>query len=387
MPSVFLLLFTLSAYACYRGFVEHQPRWQLIGAVCFCLAVLTYEFAVLLPGALALYLGLGLLRGDRGWFRGRPTMLALGLFAFGLALFGGLAMALRLGTLAGPLGEARGYFMPDLGLSGATFYLQMLLSRYWVLVAVGLLGLPLVARTQPAGVCYLGILLALTFLVPSFVLQNKLDVKYGLAMLPLVGVLAAAGTVALTEVAGRRLGVRDGPRTALPGLALLAVLALGLSGNPLIPVPKFREPPGPTWLQALRQEGLRSTDLVLSEGPERALFYLGRVDYHVYAGLEFRQASEAGYARYSYQAPDAVRSIYTNSGLLARGGDFERLVEQPNRGRTLWVIGGEDRLQRQMELMDPDLWPSLVRSARRKLETKDGWIMLKVTLPLSNRQG
>ena len=386
MPSVFLLLFTLSAYACYRGFVEHQPRWQLIGAVCFCLAVLTYEFAVLLPGALALYLGIRLLRGDRRWYRGRPTLAALGLVAAGLALFAALALALRLGTLAGPLSEARGYIAPSTALGGAVFYLQRLLTEYRPLIAVVLLGLPLLLRAQPAGASFLVLLLAVAFLVPSFVVQSKYEPRYGLAVLPLLAIVATAGAARLAETATRWIGATTTRRAILQAAVLLPLLGLALADDASAAARRLRtSPSGPTWLQTLEAEGLQPTDLVLAEAPEPVLFYLGRVDYHVYSTTEFRGSDAAGYERYSYQAPDAIRSIYTNSILLARKGDFERLVEQPNPGRTLWVIGHEDRTHRQFDRMDSDVWPSLTRSARRRLEAIDDQLLLKVELPLRNR--
>ena len=386
MPSVFLLLFTLAAYACYRGFVERQPRWQVIGAVCFCLAALSYEFAVLLAGALGLYLGIRLLRGDRSWYLGRPTLIAAGLFAVGLALFVGLGLALRLGTLAGPLSEARGYIAPSATLRGAAFYLQGLLADYRMLVAVALLGLPFLLRARVAGASYLGILLAVAFLVPSVVIGRKYEPRYALAVLPLLAIVAAGGAAWLAEAVGRRIGASAGRRALLQALVLVPILSLTLFDDASAAVRRLRTPvPGPTWLQALEREGVGPTDLVLSDAPEPMLFYLGRIDFHVYGTVEFRGSDGEGYERYSYQAPDGVRSIYTDSLLLAREGDFERLVEQPNPGRTLWVIGHEERLRRQVERVDSNLWPSLTRSARRRIEAVDDQLVLRVELPLRVR--
>jgi hypothetical protein len=107
------------------------------------------------------------------------------------------------------------------------------------------------------------------------------------------------------------------------------------------------------------------------------------VDFHVpRAGSTFLKYGEDGAEdRYSYRAPDAIRSIYTDSVLLHQHGDFERLVEQPYRGRTVWIVGEEEQLQLMAGEIDPGLWPSLLRSASRRVEPPDGWILLKLTLP------
>ena len=373
LPSVFLLFFMLAAYGCYRGFVERRGGWQVAGAAFFCLALLSYEFAVLLPAALGLYIGLLAVRGRRDWYRGRPTLIALGLLVGGLALFGSLSLALRAGTLAGPLGEARAFISPRPDLNGVAFYLRSLLSDYLVLIAALLMGLPLLARTRPDGTAFLGGLLALAFLVPSLVIQFQYQVRYALPVLPLLAVLAAAGTASLAALAGRRLAPTNRWRMALPGLVLSAVLGAALFHDLGAIGRLFRQPtPGPTWVQALQEHGLQPTDLIVTEGPEVVRFYLGRADFNFYT---------ADNERYTYPAVDAVRSIYTDSALLHERGDFERLVERPNAGRTAWVLGRQERLQRLTQAIDPELWPTLARSAELMIETRDGWALVKLTLP------
>lgn len=383
LPSVFLLLFTLAAFGCYRGFVEGRAGWQVAGAVFFCLGLLAYEFSVLLLGAVGLYLGLQLARRRWDWYRGRPTLAALGLLLGGAALFVALALALRAGTLAGPLSEVKGYVAPVPDLDGVGFYLATLLEDYPILTAAALLSVPLVGRANPGGTLFLGGLLGLAFLVPSLVLQAKFEPRYILPSLPLLAVLAAAGAVQLARLVGGRAGAGSAARAALPPLALLAVFSPALASDGREAMERFGEPPpGPTWLQSLGELEVRPDDLVLTEGPERALFYLGRVDFHIYTSTEFRIGADGlGYERYSYQAPDAIRSIYTNSALLNREGDFERLVEQPNPRRTLWVLGQEDRLRRLANRMDAELYSSLFRSAGRRVRADDNWILLRLTLP------
>jgi hypothetical protein len=348
--------------------------WQVAGAAGFVLAVLSYEFAVLLPAGLALYVVWSVVRGRWDWYRGRATLSAFVLMAGGLGLFWILALAFRAGTLAGSLGEVTTYLSPGLSLNGANFYFQELLSGYAVLIGAVLLGLPLLARARPRGTAYLTCLLVVAFCVPSFAIQVKRTDNYALAVLPLLAVLSAACTVRLAERA-RRFYPTSPLARALPVLALLAVFGGALFGDMLAVGHRLQQrPPGPTWLQVARQEGIRSTDLLLTEGPEVAYFYLGHAEFYVYSQGE-------NYRRYNYQASDAIRSIQTGSVLLRQEGDFRRLVERPNLGRNLWVIGHEDRLRRLIRAMDPDLWPSLVDSADRIIQTPDDWVLIKVTLP------
>ena len=71
LPSIFLLLFVWAIYCCYRGFVVGQGRWQIAGALSFWLALLSYEFSVLLLAGLGLFLLCQVALRRWGWYRGR----------------------------------------------------------------------------------------------------------------------------------------------------------------------------------------------------------------------------------------------------------------------------------------------------------------------------
>jgi Dolichyl-phosphate-mannose-protein mannosyltransferase len=369
-PSLFLLLFTLTVFCWYRGFVEQRGGWQVAGALCYVLAQLTYEFALLLPSWLAVFLALSVARGRRDWYRGRPTLFALCLIGIGLVLFGILGIALRVGTLAGPLGEPTHYFSPRPQLDGARFYFRSLLSDYLVLILAAVLGVPTLIRARPRGAAYLLGLLTLAFLAPAFFVQIKFKEHYGLPILPLLAVLAAAGAASLVHAAARF--VRGGRfRQVLSCLGLLAVFGLALRGD-LTALSSRLKPPGDTWLQVLEQQGVRPADLLVAEGPEILLHYLGRVDFYF---------APTDYERYVYRAPGTLRSIYTDAVLLHAPGDFERLVLHPNPGRTAWVIGYRAELYRRISDTDPRLLSWLVRTAERVIDMPDGWVLLKLTLP------
>jgi 4-amino-4-deoxy-L-arabinose transferase-like glycosyltransferase len=372
MPSVFVLLFTLAVYACYRGFVRQEGVWQVAGSALFLLALLAYEFAVLLPAGLGLYLAARAVGRDWAWYRGLATLLALGLVASGLVLFGVLALALRADALTGSLGEVNYWLSPTLSPRRAAFYLDRL-ADYWVLGGVALLGLPLLARARPGATLYLVALLVPLLLVPSFVIRSLSVVRYILSALPLLVVLAAAATVQLGELLGRRFKASGQWREVFPEVALLLVFGLALANDLDRVIARLEQPtPGPTWVQTLQQEGLQPTDLILAESATKLHFYFQRADFYV---------RPTDYERYAAESDDALRYIYTDSALIVGPGDFERLVEQPNHGRTLWMVSSGNRLQRMAEEIDSDLWPSLVQSADRTVRTDDGWELVRLTLP------
>jgi 4-amino-4-deoxy-L-arabinose transferase-like glycosyltransferase len=370
-PSIFLLLFTLSAYCGYRGFVGRRGGWQIAAAATFCLALLSYELAVLLPGGVGLYLGLQFAQRRWDWYRGRPTLLAFAVLLGGVALFGLLALAFRLGTLAGPA-SLEAYVLPGRLDNSVGFYLGELTAEYTPLLLAGLLGLPLLARARPRGTAYLLGLLGLAFFVPALVLQNKQQVRYLLPAYPLLAVLAAAATVRL---AGRlsRAGRLERWRPLLGVGGLVVVFGLSLRSDFAAAVDRLRAPtPGPTWLQSLQAEGIEPSDLLLTEGPDIVYFYLGRADFYFYRGP---------FERYSYRASDAIRLLSTNSAYIREHADFRRLVEAANPGRTLWVLGRADIMQQWSATVDRDLWRSFAGSADRLIETPDGWALLKLRLP------
>ena len=130
----------------------------------------------------------------------------------------------------------------------------------------------------------------------------------------------------------------------------------------------------PTWLDDLRAAGFRSDDpntVVFAEAPLVTQLYLGRADFYV---------QPDGYERYAYQDGSVARSLYTQAVLLKQAGDFERLVAGPNRGKTLWVIGQDDRLPRLTRQLEPAVWERLTRESGVSRPTRDYWIM-RVELP------
>ncbi len=202
-PMTFLLLFTFTAYAGYRGFVQDRPRWQLAAAGGFLLTMLAYEMAMIWPAGLGLYLVGRALRRDVGWWQGRTTLLAAIVALLAVGLLAVLGLALRVGTLAGADSEFRHYFTPALRLSGLGYYWRQVWDTALplaLLAVAGALWCRGGGQPLPPGLGYLLALLTVALLVPTFVIQDKQEQQYGLAVLPLAAALGAWGVAALTGI-------------------------------------------------------------------------------------------------------------------------------------------------------------------------------------------
>ena len=376
MPMPFLVLFCLTLYCWYRGFVQYQARWQVLGGLALLLAVLTYEFAVLMVAGLGLFLGLDIVRRRWDWYHGRPTLVTFGIVGLGLALFWSMALVLRSGTVSGPLGEVSWWFTPDLTrLEALDFYYDVVLGPYALLVAAALFGFIPLLHAQPRGALFLGLLAALAVFVPSFLLQVKQTDRYGLPALLLLVILAAGGTVATL----RLLPSASWPATlrlALPVLGLVALFGVALQKDfQEIRRHLARRPLDQTWVQVLERQGLQQDDLIAAEQPEKLYRYFGRVDF-------FLRLYD--YERYVYQTPDGPRHIYSGALMVRNRADFERFVEAAHPGRRLWVAGRRVQTLKLLNDIDPSLAAALRASATRYVETDDGWVLLRVDLPLTS---
>jgi hypothetical protein len=128
----------------------------------------------------------------------------------------------------------------------------------------------------------------------------------------------------------------------------------------------------PTWIDDLRRQGWQPGDLTFAEAPLVQQLYFGQADFYV---------QPDNFERYARQDGDLARSLYTNAVLLKQAGDFERLVNGPYAGRTLWIVGHDDRLPRLTRQMDAALWQRLEKASGITRPTRGWWIM-RVRLPV-----
>lgn len=377
-PAVFVLMLTLTTYALYRGFVRDEPRWQAWAALGFLATLLAYELALVLPAGLGLYLLGRVLLRDCGWWQGRTTVTALAVAGLAVGLLAVMGLALRAGTMAGADAEFRHYFTPSLRLTGIPYYWR----QVWysslplvLLVPVRFIWKGMVKRPLPPGLGLLAALLLVALLIPTFVIQSKQEQQYGLAVLPFSAALWAWGLAAL---AGRSTLTGSTPRREDIRLAAaVAIVSFGLvlGGDTLSALKPRTISRAPTWLDDLRAQGFQPSDpsiVVLAEAPLVTQLYLGRADFYV---------QPDGYERYAYQDGPFARSVYTPAVLLKQAGDFEQLVNGPNAGRTLWIIGQDDRLPRLTRQMDGALWQRLHTASGVSRPTRGWWIM-RVQLPV-----
>jgi hypothetical protein len=157
MTMLFIVVFTGAVYLLYVGYERDQPRMQLAGAAGTVVAMLAHELGVLLAFAVFLTLGIRTALGDLGWFSGPKRIATAGILGFNLLLFIALGLFLRAGTVAGATGEFQHYIGPSLSLDR----LLIDYDRFWVVIP-------------------------------------KTSDRYGLVLLPLLGLLA---TWAIAEVA------------------------------------------------------------------------------------------------------------------------------------------------------------------------------------------
>ncbi|MGE3910414.1 MAG: ArnT family glycosyltransferase [Chloroflexota bacterium] len=383
-PAMFLLLFTLAAFAAVRGFVRDVPRWQLWAALGFLLTLLAYEMALILPAGLCLYLAMRALRRDLGWWQGRWTLAAVVVAGLALGIEAGMGLALRAGTLAGADAEFRHYFTPALRLSGVSYYWRQVWDGalpLLLLVPVAIASARLGRRSLPPGLGLLLALLVVALLVPTLIIQTKQEQQYGLAVLPLTAALwawalaALAGRLPSGASTSRSMNLRqsDVLVAAAVGLLSFGIVLGGDVADALRPRTPSRSP---TWLDDLRARGYPAGEadpLVLAEAPLGTQLYLGQADFYIHP---------EGFERYAYQDGPVARSIYTPAILLKQAGDFERLVSGPYAGRTLWIIGQDDRLPRLTRQMEPALWQRLQAASGVTRPTRGWWIM-RVQLPLA----
>ncbi|MCC6177248.1 MAG: glycosyltransferase family 39 protein [Chloroflexi bacterium] len=370
-PSTFLLLFTLAAWAAYRGFGRDEVRWQPRAALLFLVALLAYEFAFLLLLGVGLYLGARLLRRDVGWWHGRTTVTALAIVTVSLAVAGVFGLELRADSLAGADAEFRHYFTPGLHLYGFAYYLVEVWRPYvplLLLVPAGWLWCRLAGARPPDGLGFVLALLVVALAVPAFGIQRKLEPHYGLAVVPLIGVAAGWGIAALGQTTDSLSRRRERWLTGAVALAALAlVLRVDAAAAARVDAPSR----APTWLEQLRAQGWQPDELVFAEAPLVAQFYLGRADFYI---------QPDNFERYARQDGVVDRSLYTNAILLRAPGDFARQVVQAHPGETLWVIGKDDRLPRLTTQLEPSVWSWIQERSGVRRPTR-GWWLMRLHLP------
>lgn len=328
MTSLFIVMFVAAAWPLYEGYELDRPRMQLAGAVIAVVAMLSHELGALLAGAVAMTIAVRWWSGDTRWYAGRTSLAALAILAAGIVLFVVLGLQLRAATLSGSAGEFRFYFGPSLSSDRFLVDLARWRDQYPLLLAAAAVGTVLWIASRFRR----GVFLFSTFWVVAFVVWvviAKKSERYGLVLLPLLG-LVAAWTIA--ELANRRWsGPGTSQRSASPLLAGALIVAFGWSFYLDARLLQIARPvsSGPTWLERFRTLGASPNDLIMSDDPEIPAAYLGPVHYW-----------ERGdnFERYSYEDGGRIRHLYTGAVRVGTEADFRQLLTSLG-DRTLWYIG------------------------------------------------
>ena len=96
---------------------------------------------------------------------------------------------------------------------------------------------------------YLGIMMLLVYLLPSFLLQSEYQSRYALPVLPLLAVLAAGSIVAIVRVASRKLRLSPLLRSTITAAVALGAFGSVLQNDIGYLRRIWQQNPGNTWLQ------------------------------------------------------------------------------------------------------------------------------------------
>jgi len=286
-----------------------------------------------------------------------------------------LALLLRAPTLGGPTVEFREYLRPGFDLRGLRSSLEILGSWHPWLLPVAILGLPLTRGSWRALVAGRGVAPCLLMLlailaVNSFGLVRRGESRYMLAALPFLAVVAAVsldrvGPSIVAALLGRR---RLGRARHVIRYVLLTLLVLStLDPVRLIADARARAVES-TWVQAVADRA--PGDLVVSFAPSLTNHYLGRTDFWL---------RTEGYAKYVWATRPPMRDIHTGAVVIRSQAELDRLLLEPYRGRTAWVVlAGEPSAEASLAMRELAQRLSMLAAETRR--PADGRVVLKLPL-------
>jgi hypothetical protein len=353
--SLFVLLWMLTLLGLDMALTRRSSPALMLAAIATALGLLTHElFLTLLPCWL-----LALMVTSRQ-AEGRREALGSLLPPFvivvlGLAALSSFTLTHRADTLAGRMSEVHEYLTFNTDLASFRFYGRMLTDRYWLLLIAAIAAL--VLRREPRRLMLLVAIIPL-FVVDSFVLPDRPQDRYGLALVPPMMLLAAVGLNDVAAIARHRF----------PGsLGLIVTLAL-LMGVPLLHldfagVARRMDVShlDSTWLPDLERIGYLPGDVVMTDIPTVTQEYLGKTDYW----LVSRE-----YEKYAYMPDGQLREIHTNARLIRSVSELDRVLRDELRGQRVWVIGS-DRSYQWQELVDRSVRRAIDDQAVAKLQSED----------------
>lgn len=368
--ALYVVLFAASLTFVIRAQQSGRARDQLLAGALVGLTLFAHEQGIflLVPLGAQVLARLWRTRGERD--RWGAPLGALAIVAVAALLLWLLVTSLRASSLVGAYGEVDEYFQPRLEGSNVRFYIRMLQDGPGLLLAAALAGVPLALRSRRPTTLLLWLALVPPFAHAAFVIPRGPQERYGLTLVVVLAVLAADSVVAWADRLGPRLTTL---RLSPP---LVAAVALGgmLLAHQDVSAVRARAALNPregSWLREARALGIGPDDLVMSDVPTIAGWYIGGLDFWV---------SSRDYEKYTTHDGDTLRDVHTGAVLVRNRGDFDRLVSGPFAGRTLWIVASGRSYQWQ-ELVDVDFRTFLDRSAVRRIHPGDNARIWRIELP------
>jgi hypothetical protein len=352
--SLFVLLWTLTLAALDVALATGSRRALIVAATATALGLLTHElFLALLP--CWLLAAVWLHRSREPDAARRLLGVPLAIVAVGLALLISFTLTHRADSLGGRMSEVREYFTLNTDLAGFRFYGRLLTDRWWLLLLAAVSAIAL--RREPRRLLLLIAILPL-FIVDAFILPDRPQERYGLALVPPMMVLAAVGLYDLASRARRRFPGSVG--LALGGLLIVGVPLVHLDLGGVMRRTDASRISG-TWLADLQRSGYSQQDVVMTDIPTVVQLYLGRTDYWLVS---------QEYEKYTYQPDGELREIHTNARLVRSTSELDRLMRDELSGRRVWVVAS-DRSYQWEELVDRSLRRAIDERAATKLQSED----------------
>ena len=369
--ALYVLLFAAALLWIVRAHQHDRARDQLLagaltGLTCFAHELGVFLFIPLLAQVTAR------LRACRGSGSGdcrRASLAGLALALGSLVLLWALVTRLRAGTLIGPYGELAEYFSPHLEGVPFRFYGRMLADGRWLLLVAALVGIPLALVQRRFVALLLWLALVPPFVHAVTIIPDRPQERYGLTLVVVLVPLAVFGAAEGASWAAERWRALAGRSGLLTSIVLLGILFVHQDIGQAVERSAFSPRDG-AWLTQARGLEIGPADLVMSDLPTVAGWYVGDLDFWV---------SSREFEKYTLRAGDARRDVHTGAVLVRSVADFQRLVAAPHAGRTLWVYAS-GRSYQWGELVDDSLKAYLERAATRRVSPGDGSRILRIDL-------
>jgi 4-amino-4-deoxy-L-arabinose transferase-like glycosyltransferase len=380
--SIFVLWMALALGWLVRDGPGDRPR----AAVATIAALFSHELAVLILPVAALLDLVRARQARRQRLRGVsparrwpaswwPVLLFWTVALVGTVAVAVLSLTLRAPTAGGATIEFREYLQPSVDPRGLGVSLAILGGWHPWLLPAAIVGLPLSRSSWRALLAGRGVLAYVLMVLAvvcfnGFGLVRRGESRYMLAAIPFLAIVAAVsldrlGPSIVAALAGRR---RLGHARHITRFALLTVLVAATFDPVRLVADAQTRAVTTTWVRALDDRA--PSDLIVSFAPTLTSHYLGRTDFWV---------RTEGYDKYVWAGGTPLRDVHTGAVVIRDAAELQRLLLEPYRGRTAWVLLAGEPAAETSRLMR-ELNQQLVAMAVEVRRSDDGRLVLQLQL-------